>query len=113
MQLNAAEWDKRQFDYLLTGSLTDFPRQAIRSGGYVLHTLEAALWCLLRHNTYVETVLAAVNLGDYTDTTGAVAGGLAGLYYGEAAIPEEWRSTLARRADIEDLCARMAAVVSA
>jgi ADP-ribosyl-[dinitrogen reductase] hydrolase len=50
-----------------------------------------------------------VNLGDDTDTTGAVAGGLAGLAYGEAAIPAEWLDVLARRADIEDLAARLVA----
>jgi ADP-ribosylglycohydrolase len=81
----------------------------ISSSGYVLHTLEAALWCLLRHDTYAATVLAAVNLGDDTDTTGAVAGGLAGLAYGEAAIPAAWLQVLARRADIEDLAARLVA----
>ena len=74
-----------------------------------MHTLEAALWCLLRYGSYAETVLAAVNLGEDTDTTGAVTGGLAGLYYGEAAIPPEWLQVLARRADIEDLAVRMAA----
>jgi ADP-ribosyl-[dinitrogen reductase] hydrolase len=96
-----------QFDYLITGRLADFPEHIIRSGGYVLHTLEASLWCLLRHETFAETVLAAVNLGDDTDTTGAVAGGLAGLYYGEAAIPAEWLAVLVRRADIEDVARRM------
>ncbi|MBC8085455.1 MAG: ADP-ribosylglycohydrolase family protein [Hymenobacter sp.] len=98
----------RHFDYLLAGTLADFPVQVIRSGGYVLHTLEAALWCLLRYETYAETVLAAINLGDDTDTTGAVAGGLAGLWYGEAAIPAEWLAVLARRADIEQLAKRTA-----
>ncbi|KAA9327439.1 ADP-ribosylglycohydrolase family protein [Hymenobacter busanensis] len=102
-----------QFDYLLKGDVADLPRQNIRSGGYVLHTLEAALWCLLRHDTYAETVLAAVNLGDDTDTTGAVTGGLAGLYYGEAAMPPEWLGALARRADIEGLARRMAAACAA
>jgi ADP-ribosyl-[dinitrogen reductase] hydrolase len=52
-------------------------------------------------------VLAAVNLGEDTDTTSAVAGGLAGLAYGEAAIPAEWLQVLARRADIEDLAERL------
>ena len=79
----------------------------ISSSGYVVHTLEAALWCLLKHDTYAATVLAAVNLGDDTDTTGAVAGGLAGLAYGEAGIPAEWLAVLARRADIEDLAQRL------
>lgn len=93
----------------LDGSLPGRPEAEIHSSGYVVHTLEAALWCLLRHDTYAATVLAAVNLGSDTDTTGAVAGGLAGLAYGEAAIPAEWRAALARRADIEDLAARLAA----
>ncbi|MBC6698684.1 ADP-ribosylglycohydrolase family protein [Hymenobacter puniceus] len=97
-----------QFNYLFTGRLADLPVQVIRSGGYVMHTLEASLWCLLRHETYAETVLAAVNLGEDTDTTGAVTGGLAGLFYGEAAIPPEWLQVLARRPDIEDLAHRMA-----
>jgi ADP-ribosylglycohydrolase len=92
--------------------LTSYKVVEINSGGYVIHTLEAALWCLLRHNSFAETVLAAVNLGDDTDTTGAVTGGLAGLLYGEAAIPAEWLQALARRTDIEDLAARMAAAVA-
>ena len=54
----------------------------IRSGGYVVATLEAALWTLLHYDGFKETVLAAVNLGDDTDTVGAVAGGLAGIVYG-------------------------------
>ncbi|MDO7849759.1 ADP-ribosylglycohydrolase family protein [Hymenobacter sp. M29] len=106
LQIPASEADK--FERVLDGQLADLPQAAIDSGGYVMHTLEAALWCLLRHDTYAATVLAAVNLGDDTDTTGAVAGGLAGLAYGEAAIPAEWLAVLARRTDIEDLAARLA-----
>ncbi|MGI4871541.1 MAG: ADP-ribosylglycohydrolase family protein [Janthinobacterium lividum] len=87
--------------------LADCLEDKISSSGYVVHTLEAALWCLLRYSSYPETVLAAVNLGDDTDTTGAVAGGLAGLAYGEGAIPAEWLAVLARRADIEDLAGRL------
>jgi len=100
--------DKHYRWWVLSGELVNQPESKISSSGYVVHTLEAALWCLLRHDTYAATVLAAVNLGDDTDTTGAVAGGLAGLAYGEAAIPAEWLQVLARRADIEDLAARLA-----
>ena len=96
------------FARFLGGQLALVPEAAIASSGYVLHTLEAAVWCLLRHATYAETVRAAVNLGDDTDTTGAVAGGLAGLCYGEGGIPMEWLAALARRADIEDLTRRVA-----
>lgn len=76
----------------------------IRSSGYIVHTLEAALWCLLNTNTYAECVLKAVNLGDDTDTVGAVAGGLAGIYYGTDQIPKEWLTALAKKQYIEELC---------
>lgn len=76
----------------------------IRSSGYIVHTLEAALWCLLNTNTYAECVLKAVNLGDDTDTVGAVAGGLAGIYYGADKIPKEWLTALAKKQYIEELC---------
>ena len=97
------------YSRVLDGSLPTLPEAALSASGYVVHTLEAALWCLLRHPDYPRAVLAAVNLGDDTDTTGAVTGGLAGLAYGEAAIPAEWLAVLARRADIEALAARLAA----
>ncbi|MDB5267118.1 MAG: hypothetical protein JWP58_158 [Hymenobacter sp.] len=100
--------DKHYRRWVLSGEIVNEPETAISSSGYVVHTLEAALWCLLRHDTYAATVLAAVNLGDDTDTTGAVAGGLAGLAYGEGGIPAEWLAVLARRADIEDLAGRLA-----
>lgn len=74
------------------------------SDGYVVHTLEAAIWCLLTTDSYEECVLKAVNLGDDTDTTAAVAGGLAGALYGYDAIPEEWHNSLLRRDYIEELC---------
>ncbi|GAA3968435.1 ADP-ribosylglycohydrolase family protein [Hymenobacter antarcticus] len=93
---------------VLNGALPELSADEIKSSGYVVHTLEAALWCLLTHNDYAATVLAAVNLGEDTDTTGAVAGGLAGLAYGEAGIPAEWLAVLARRADIEELATRLA-----
>lgn len=97
------------FHQLLGGDLAAWPPERIQRSGYVLHTLEAALWCLLRNDSFAATVLAAVNLGEDTDTTAAVVGGLAGLFYGESAFPIEWLATLARRNDIEALAARLAA----
>ncbi|OGX84067.1 ADP-ribosylglycohydrolase family protein [Hymenobacter coccineus] len=94
---------------VLDGSLPALLEAEIESSGYVVHTLEAALWCLLNQTSYAATVLAAVNLGRDTDTTGAVAGGLAGLAYGEVGLPAEWLGPLARRADIEELAERLAA----
>jgi len=81
------------------------PEDKIKSSGYVVDTLEAALWCLLNTDNYRDCVLKAVNLGEDTDTVAAVAGGLAGLYYGYEAIPAEWLTTIARRDYIESLCA--------
>ena len=105
----AAQREKSHYSAVLDGSLTGLPLRHIRASGYVVHTLEAALWCLLNRENYPDTVLTAVNLGDDTDTTGAVAGGLAGLLYGAAAIPAGWLTVLARRTDIEELAARLAA----
>ena len=65
---------------------------SIRSGGYVVETLETALWSLLRTENYEDCLLKCVNMGYDTDSTAAVAGGLAGLYYGYDAIPQEWVS---------------------
>ena len=76
----------------------------IISDGYVVHSLEAAIWCLLTTNSYRECVLKAVNLGDDTDTVAAVAGGLAGAFYGYEAIPQEWRDVLIKCEYIEGLC---------
>lgn len=79
----------------------------IESDGYVVHTLEAAIWCLLNTNSYKECVLKAVNLGDDTDTVAAIAGGLAGAIYGYDSIPKKWRETLIKREYIEDLCGKL------
>ncbi len=75
----------------------------IKSSGYVIDTLEAAVWCLITTESFDEAVLKAVNLGDDTDTVGAVTGGLAGLYYGYDAILTEWIQALQKRDWIEEL----------
>lgn len=81
--------------------LKDVPERGIRSGGFVRDTLEAATWCFVNTNSYEDCVLAAVNLGDDTDTTAAVAGALAGTAYGIDAIPREWIDTLRGKELIE------------
>lgn len=84
-------------------------RDEIRSSGYVVDTLEAALWCVYNTNTYRDCVLEAVNLGGDTDTIAAVAGGLAGIIYGcggESGIPDKWIAQIARKDWIFDLCER-------
>jgi ADP-ribosylglycohydrolase len=97
----------RKFARILTNDITLLPENAIFSSGYVLHTLEAALWCILTNNTYADTVLQAVNLGEDTDTTGAVAGGLAGIIFGVDQIPQAWVYAFARKEAIVELAGRM------
>ncbi len=94
------------FSKVLKSNIQGFKREDIKSSGYVLDTLEASLWCFLTSNSYKETVLKAANLGDDTDTIAAIAGGLAGLYYGNDQIPEKWKSQLLRNEDIEQLIER-------
>ena len=79
----------------------------IKSSGYVVDTLEAAIWCLLNTNNYSDCVLKSVNLGSDTDTVAAVAGGLAGIVYGIDNIPSEWLEKLVKRDYIETLCHRL------
>lgn len=79
-------------------------RDDIKSSGYIVDTLEAALWCLFTTDSYKECVLKAVNLGEDTDTVAAVAGGMAGALYGYDAIPTEWLEKLMKREYIECMC---------
>lgn len=83
--------------------IQDASREDIRSTGYVLDTLGAALWCACNTDSYEECVLAAVNLGDDSDTTACVAGVLAGAFYGFDYIPSKWMEQL-RGKEAIDAC---------
>ena len=87
----------------VAGDVAARPVDEIRSGGFVLDTFDAALWCLANTSSYAECALAAVNLGDDTDTTAAVAGALAGIVYGVEGIPAEWLDRLRGR-DVIEAC---------
>lgn len=85
----------------------DVAEDEIKSSGYVLDTLEAVVWCLINTESYKDAVLKAVNLGKDTDTVAAIAGGLAGLYYGCDGIPEEWKTVIQKKEWIEELVGEM------
>lgn len=91
------------FDRVFSNTIQSLPRNEIQSGGYVISTLEASIWCLLNNDSYKETALAAVNLGKDTDTTACVVGGLAGIYYGYDDIPSHWLEQIARFDYIDDM----------
>ena len=76
-----------------------------------MNTLKASMYCFMTTENYRDATLMAVNLGNDADTTAAVTGGLAGLYYGFDAIPEKWRSEVKRSNDIKDLCDRLSSAM--
>ncbi|WP_211999833.1 ADP-ribosylglycohydrolase family protein [Chitinophaga sp. HK235] len=91
------------FDRILQDNITNLKEDDILSSGYVVYTLESALWCLLNTDNYQDCVLKAVNLGGDTDTVGAVAGAVAGLHYGMGNIPPHWIVGIAKSDKIIEL----------
>ena len=94
------------FVRVLESNIKNETSTKIHASGYVLHTLEAAIWCLLNSTDYRTAVLTAVNLGEDTDTVACITGGLAGLLYGCENIPQKWIDQIARTNDIQNLCER-------
>jgi ADP-ribosylglycohydrolase len=95
--------ESKYFSRILNAKIYELKEEEIYSTGYVIHSLEAAFWCLMRNTNYAETVLNAVNLGEDTDTTAAITGGLAGIIYGSENIPQKWIDKLAKKLEIEQL----------
>ena len=89
------------------GSFRSRQPLAIRGTGYVVRSLEAALWALASTHDFAGGALAAVNLGEDADTPGAVYGQLAGAVYGVNAIPAKWRDTISMSFEIEKLAERL------
>ncbi len=112
VQLYEGAAEFKTFYHILEDDFIALHQDAIVSTGYVLHTLHASLWCLLTTSSFEECVLKAVNLGGDTDTTGCVAGGLAGVHYGIGAIPEKWIQSLARHDEVETLFKQFTEMVS-
>jgi ADP-ribosyl-[dinitrogen reductase] hydrolase len=82
----------------------------LRTSGYVIHSLAAAVWAVQQPSGFEETLVALVNRGDDADTTGAIAGGLLGVRHGVDAIPARWLERLEYRAEFEELAARLTAL---
>lgn len=104
------EGELGRYRRLIDGSLPKLSEDDIQSTGYVVYTLEAAIWCFMTTVSYRDAVLKAVNLGLDTDTVGAIAGGLAGVYYGLGGIPEDWLAKIIKKDWILELSGKFAAL---
>ena len=108
-ELAAEDHYKNEFgayERIFSLSLLEADRDDIRSDGYVVHSLEAALWCFFKHQTFEDAVLEAVNLGSDTDTIAFITGTMAGMYYGMDNIPHKWVKALVGKEKIFNLCDR-------
>ncbi|MFZ1291230.1 MAG: ADP-ribosylglycohydrolase family protein [Melioribacteraceae bacterium] len=85
------------------GNYKDKVSSEIRGTGYVVDSLEAALWCFYKTDNFKEAILMAANLGDDADTTAAVCGQLAGAYYGVSGIPDNWLDKLYMKNEIIEI----------
>lgn len=94
---------KKYFNRLIYNDISKLNENDIKSSGFVVDSLEASLWCLLTSKSFEESVLKAVNLGEDTDTIGALTGALAGLVYGVNSIPKKWIDSLQRRDYLDDM----------
>jgi ADP-ribosyl-[dinitrogen reductase] hydrolase len=116
--LYAQSGELSRFRHILGDNLAVLPEGEVLSTGYTLHTLHASLWCLATTRNFQDCVLKAVNLGYDTDTTGCVAGGLAGVAYGFKSIQSDWINQLARKGDVDclfhefaDLCEQVSSKI--
>lgn len=93
-----------RYDRILQNDINKYSLDEIKSTGFVIDTLEATLWSLLNTNSYNQSIITAINLGDDTDTVGACVGGLAGIYYGIEGINKTWQNELLKYDYIVNLC---------
>ena len=91
------------YNRILSGEILNLKRDDIKSTGFVVDTLEASLWCILKSNNFEETIINAINLGNDTDTIGAITGSIAGIIYGMESIPSRWLDKLQKREYINNL----------
>jgi ADP-ribosyl-[dinitrogen reductase] hydrolase len=89
------------------GDYRSKPEDLIAGSGYVVRSLEAALWCFWQAGDFRDAILRAANLGDDADTTAAVCGQVAGAHYGESGIPRSWLDRLVMADQIRELADRL------
>lgn len=103
--LKARNYDYEQesidlYSRIIKDDIRDLSLDEINSSGYIVDTLEASLWCLLKNNNYEDTIVEAINLGQDTDTIAGISGSMAGIIYGYDSIPERWVNKLQHKDEI-------------
>ncbi len=104
--IDFSQEERKHFQRVIQNDIRTAAKSSILSGGYVIESLECSFWSFLNSTSYESAVLTSINFGHDTDTSAAITGGLAGLYYKEENIPEYWIVSLARMNDIYDLAKR-------
>jgi len=99
--------ERKHFEKLIQNDIRSTKIDDLKSGGYVIEVLESSIWFFLNKESYRDTILSIINIGHDTDTSAAIAGGLAGIYYGAEGIPGKWIELLARKEDILELADRL------
>ncbi len=102
-ELEFPQEERLHFKKLIQEDIRKTAIDDLKSGGYVIEVLESSFWFFLMKKSYKETILSIINIGHDTDTSAAIAGGLAGLYYGLSGMPQTWVTSVARLEDIIDL----------
>ena len=103
---------KHIFNRVIYNDISKLTEKEIKSSGFVIDSLEACIWCVLKTKSYEAAVLKAVNLGDDTDTIGALTGGLAGLIYGYKGVPEKWINVLKRKEYLSNLVEKFCKLIN-
>ena len=85
----------RYYERLLNNDISKLDVDSISSMGFVVDTLEAVIWCFINNNSYDKCVIEAINLGNDSDTIGALVGGLSGIYYGN--LPSKWLDSIVKK----------------
>ena len=91
------------YNHILKKDISKIKLRDIKSSGYILDTLEAVLWTILNTRNYKDSILVSVNMGDDTDTVGAITGSISGLIYGINSIPLEWLENLKKKDELLEL----------
>lgn len=101
--LNLAQALSTKLQLIAAGAYFDYDIHQIKGSGYVVDSLEAALWCFYHTDNFKDAVLAAANLGDDADTTAAIVGQVAGAFYGEDGIPDHWLTRIVMAKEIGEM----------